>query len=104
MTTKLSETWKTKLAALTATTFLTTLAAPSIADTTSTQTPIKHVVIIFGENESFDHYFGTYPVAENPQIQPLEPRFVAADDTPSANTLLSAGLLMNNPNLRQPIG
>ena len=26
-----------------------------------TSTPIKHVVVIFDENISFDHYFGTYP-------------------------------------------
>jgi phospholipase C len=26
-----------------------------------TRTPIKHVVVIFQENSSFDHYFGTYP-------------------------------------------
>jgi phospholipase C len=61
--------------------------------------PIKHVVVIFGENISFDHYFGTYPFAEN---QKGETHFVASDDTPSANTLNSAGLLTNNPNLRQP--
>ena len=30
-----------------------------------TKTPIKHVVVIFGENISFDHYFGTYPLAAN---------------------------------------
>ena len=30
-----------------------------------TATPIKHVVVIFQENESFDHYFGTYPKAAN---------------------------------------
>jgi phospholipase C len=28
-------------------------------------TPIKHVVVIFQENVSFDHYFGTYPQAAN---------------------------------------
>ena len=28
-------------------------------------TPIKHVVVIFQENVSFDHYFGTYPYAAN---------------------------------------
>ena len=33
-------------------------------------TPIKHVVVIFGENQSFDHYFGTYPNATNPAGQP----------------------------------
>ena len=26
-----------------------------------TATPIKHVVVIFDENVSFDHYFATYP-------------------------------------------
>ena len=30
-----------------------------------TATPIKHVVVLFDENESFDHYFGTYPFAAN---------------------------------------
>ena len=30
--------------------------------TPETATPIKHVVVIFDENVSFDHYFGTYPV------------------------------------------
>ena len=28
-----------------------------------TTTPIKHLVVIFQENVSFDHYFGTYPNA-----------------------------------------
>jgi phospholipase C len=32
---------------------------------------VQHVVVIFGENVSFDHYFGTYPVAVN---KPGEPR------------------------------
>ena len=31
-----------------------------------TATPIKHLVVIFQENISFDHYFGTYPNATNP--------------------------------------
>ena len=39
-----------------------------------TSTPIKHVVVLFDENESFDHYFGTYPNAANPAGQP---RFTA---------------------------
>src|ERR1700759_5656321 len=62
-------------------------------------TPIKHVVVIFGENESFDHYFGTYPNASNP---PGEPRFEAKPDTPSVNGLLTGGLLDNNPNSSNP--
>ena len=35
-----------------------------------TTTPIKHVVVIFQENVSFDHYFGTYPDATNPAGEP----------------------------------
>ncbi|MDQ6806880.1 MAG: alkaline phosphatase family protein [Actinomycetota bacterium] len=31
----------------------------------TTATPIKHVVVIFGENVSFDHYFGTYRRTNN---------------------------------------
>ena len=93
--------WKVKLASLAVSSILTTYAAvPSFAwSSSSTQTPIKHVVVIFGENISFDHYFGTYPFAKNSKG---EPRFAASDGTPSANTLLAAGLLMNNPNLLQP--
>jgi phospholipase C len=108
MSAKFIRPWKAKLAVLAASTIFSAAAAmPSVAgddgaQSPSTQTPIKHVVVIFGENESFDHYFGTYPFEENPKVQPAEPRFVAGDDTPSANTLLSAGLLMNNPNLLQP--
>jgi phospholipase C len=74
------------------------LASPA-ADRAETTTPIKHVIVIFGENISFDHYFGTYPHATNPRG---EPRFVPLADTPSANTLLSGGLLDQNPNSTQP--
>ncbi|HUZ72753.1 MAG TPA: alkaline phosphatase family protein [Stellaceae bacterium] len=63
-----------------------------------TTTPITHVVVIFQENNSFDHYFGTYPHAANP---PGEPRFVPADDTPSVNGLDDA-LLNSNPNSVAP--
>jgi len=59
-----------------------------------TATPIKHLVVIFQENVSFDHYFGTYPWATNP---PNEPAFHAAPGTPTVNGL-RGGLLTNNPN------
>ena len=39
-----------------------------------TATPIKHVVVIFQENVSFDHYFGTYPHAANTSGQPFPAR------------------------------
>jgi phospholipase C len=69
------------------------------AETVETTTPIKHVVVIFDENISFDHYFATYPYATNPQG---EPAFQAKDDTPGVNNLLSGGLLTENPNSTQP--
>jgi phospholipase C len=59
-----------------------------------TATPIKHLVVIFDENESFDHYFGTYPVAQN---LPGETPFHAAPNTPAVNGLTPT-LLSNNPN------
>ena len=63
-------------------------------------TPIKHLVVIFGENISFDHYFGTYPNAQNPAH---EPRFVAAPNTPRVNGYTDA-LLYNNPNFLNTTG
>ena len=60
--------------------FAGTLINPTVADAQSgTTTPIKHLVVIFGENESFDHYFGTYPTAVNP---PGQPRFRPLPGTP----------------------
>jgi len=64
----------------------------------STATPIKHLVVIFQENNSFDHYFGTYPQALNP---PGEPRFTALPNTPGVDGL-SPALLHANPNLVNP--
>jgi phospholipase C len=67
------------------------------ADALPTKTPIKHLVVIFNENRSFDHYFGTYPNAINVDG---EPRFEPAKNTPpDINNLESNGLLFNNPNL-----
>lgn len=76
-----------------------TYAAPDKAPPNpETSTPIKHLVVIYQENISFDHYFGTYPNALNPQG---EPSFYAAQNTPSVNGLTDA-LLNNNPNLANP--
>ncbi len=48
-----------------------------------TTTPIKHVVVLFDENISFDHYFGTYPNAANTDGT----RFTAAHGTPKVDGL-----------------
>lgn len=60
-----------------------------------TATPIKHLVVLFNENRSFDHYFATYPNAGNP---PGEIPFHAKANTPKVNNLANANLLVNNPN------
>jgi phospholipase C len=95
--------WRARLGLLAASTILAAgFALPALArdhDGSSSKTPIKHVVVIFEENVSFDHYFATYPFAKNPGG---EPKFKARDDTPSVNNLLTNGLLDNNPNLKLP--
>jgi phospholipase C len=68
------------------------------ATATTTATPIKHFVVIFQENVSFDHYFGTYPHAKNP---PGEPVFRPDARTPSVNGL-TGSLLYNNTNSASP--
>jgi phospholipase C len=68
-------------------------------DAVPTATPIKHLVVIFDENRSFDHYFGTYPVAANP---PGEPVFRASPWTPHVEGL-TRELLTQNPNKLNPI-
>jgi len=63
-----------------------------------TATPIKHLVVIFQENNSFDHYFGTYPYATNPAG---EPAFYPAPDTPVVDNL-TPELIAINPNSTKP--
>jgi phospholipase C len=74
-------------------------AGPTDSDDFPTTTPVKHVIVIFQENVSFDHYFATYPVAANP---PGEPSFWAKKHTPSVNGL-TGGLLTRNPNSAEPL-
>ena len=80
-------------------------------DRVHTRTPIKHLVVIFNENISFDHYFGTYPNAQN---NAGETKFTARHHTPVVNNLVTPldvnnhfkplsgiNLLTNNPNNNQ---
>jgi phospholipase C len=72
----------------------------------STTTPIKHLVVLFDENESFDHYFGTYPYAANTDGT----KFAAKPGTPTVNGLYTkitksgpvGPLLTSNPNEYNP--
>jgi phospholipase C len=66
---------------------------------------LEHLVIIFDENVSFDHYFGTYPKAANPKPDAngkTEPQFDAKPHTPQVNGLYGEGFWTNNPNSKDP--
>jgi len=71
-----------------------------VAHRPATATPIQYLVVIFNENVSFDHYFGTYPNALNP---PFDNKFTAKANTPTVNGL-SGALLVHNPNLNPANG
>src|ERR1700751_1282670 len=70
------------------------------------KTPIKHLVVLFDENVTFDHYFGTYPYAPNTDGN----KFKAKAGTPNVNGLYSSisssgptgPLLTSNPNGLNP--
>jgi phospholipase C len=55
---------------------------------------LEHLIVIFDENVSFDHYFGTYPKADPP--------FNAKPETPSVDGLNIPALWEKNPNSTKP--
>ncbi|MBO0879612.1 MAG: hypothetical protein J2P17_04420, partial [Mycobacterium sp.] len=87
--------WCKKMAALCL--MLTIAIAPSITpalaqpderrgDDSDTATPIKHVIVIVGENRSFDHVFATYaPKAGETVNSLLSEGIVTADGMPGRN-------------------
>jgi phospholipase C len=79
---------------LTGAVFAAAVTAPAIAWGVKPNKAIRHVVVIFQENVSFDHYFGVYPHALNP---PGEPAFTALPGTPSVDGYTEE-LLHQNPN------
>jgi phospholipase C len=100
---------------------ITVAACSVVADTVAvafpgpigplTRTPIRHVVVIFQENVSFDHYFGTYPNAANTDGQPFHAAFstppvdgLPPSTSPSLPPALqhSTDLLTSNPNTSLP--
>jgi phospholipase C len=70
-------------------------------NSSKTASPIKHLVVIFQENVSFDHYFGTYPNAAN---LPGDVVFTPADGTPTVNGLSKALKTFNGNSLNSTNG
>ena len=62
-------------------------AAPPVSPAdVHTATPVKHVIVIYGENRSFDHLFATYtPVSADTALNLLSEGIVNADGTPGRN-------------------
>ena len=74
----------------------------AIGTSATTITPIKHLIVIFQENISFDHYFGTYPHAANPDGQP---NFIASANNNTSvdiDNLITSSRISDNPNLVKP--
>jgi len=85
--------WRTKVATSTTATLLSVFGlaaavpaadADASVDSIRTATPIKHVIIIVGENRSFDHLFATYVPkrGEEKVLNLLSERIINADGTP----------------------
>ncbi len=66
---------------------LAALAADTGANDGNTTTPIKHIIVIIGENRTFDHVFATYkPVNKGESVlNLLSEGIVNADGTPGPN-------------------
>ena len=66
---------------------LAAVAADTGANDGNTTTPIKHVIVIIGENRTFDHLFATYqPVKKGETVlNLLSEGIVKADGTPGPN-------------------
>jgi len=66
-------------------------SAQEAAKEPATASPIKHVIVIIGENRTFDHVFATYqPVAGQTVSNLLSKGIVNADGTPGPNFSLAA--------------
>src|SRR3974390_3351586 len=52
----------------------------------STKTPIKHVIVLIGENRTFDHLFATYKPKHGESVKNLlSEGIINADGTPGPN-------------------
>ena len=66
--------------------FFAPVAQASQPSDSNTVTPIKHVIVIVGENRSFDHLFATYqPVAGESVNNLLSEKIIDAAGNPSTN-------------------
>jgi phospholipase C len=80
----------TAAAALAVSADASTGASQSGANDGNTRTPIKHVLVIIGENRSFDHVFATYKAKNGQYVDNLLSKgIVNADGSPGPNFKLA---------------
>jgi phospholipase C len=79
------------LALLTSTMPMSAQTAPAAVVRSSTKTPIQHVIVIIGENRTFDHIFATYkPTIQGETIDNLLSKpIISEDGSPGPNYGLS---------------
>jgi phospholipase C len=67
-------------------TAVTSLLAQQVTGSSDTKTPITHVIVIIGENRSFDHVFATYTPKRGQSVwNLLSEGIINADGTPGPN-------------------
>ena len=77
---------------------VTRVKTPLGAHDGNTTTPIKHVIVIVGENRSFDHLFGTYVAPSGDSVlNLLSEGIINADCTPGPNLTVRSATLQIKP-------
>ena len=98
---------KTSLAVLAAA-LLPALAMPALAQDAPTATPIKHVIVVIGENVSFDALYGVYQPTGGEHIRNLlSQKFINADGTPGpdyAKVVQNVGTLTSDKYTPHAVG
>src|SRR3984957_16118529 len=69
---------------------MTPALAATQDNSANTQTPIKHVIVIIGENRTFDHIFATYKPKQGERVSNLlSKRIINEDGSPGPNFFLA---------------
>ncbi len=67
------------------------------SSSSTTTTPITHVIVLIGENRSFDNIFGTYVPKRGTVENLLSKEIVTANGSPGINSGLASQNLVNTP-------
>ena len=64
------------------------VAADSVSNDGNTTTPIKHVIVLIGENRTFDHVFATYKPKHGQSVSNLLSKGIINASRPTRNFAL----------------